>query len=147
MSARREHVAFVFQGLNLFPSLRASEQFEMVAHVRGRLDGEARAHARELLDLVGLSGSRDRLPAHLSGGERQRVGIARALMGMPSLLLVDEPTASLDRERAAEVMALIREATDRQGIATLVVSHDEEGRDRADRLLLLAGGKLIPENP
>jgi putative ABC transport system ATP-binding protein len=85
---RRDKIAFVFQGSNLFPSLKAREQLELVAHIRGELDRTTRARARELLDLVGLAPHSERLPGRLSGGERQRVCIARALMGKPSVLLL-----------------------------------------------------------
>lgn len=141
---RRDHLGIVYQSANLLPALTAREQVELVAAVqrRGRSDREARAAA--LLDDVGLAGRHDQLPRHLSGGERQRVGIARALMGEPSVLLADEPTAALDPERATEIAALLAGEARRRRLATVIVSHDDAPLRHADRVLRLEGGVLHP---
>ncbi|MBN2622509.1 MAG: ABC transporter ATP-binding protein [Acidimicrobiales bacterium] len=141
---RRDSIAIVFQAAQVFPSLTAVQQLELVAHIRGELDGAARRRARDLLDLLGLGGRADQLPGHLSGGERQRVGIARALMGEPAVLLADEPTAALDPQRAREVMELLAAETRRRGLATVVVIHDPAHLDLADRSYVLHGGALQP---
>lgn len=121
---RRDTIGIVFQSPNLFPSLTAIEQVEMVAHISGDLGQDARKRAAELLDWLGLSHRTGNRPADLSGGERQRVNIARALMGDPTVLLIDEPTAALDDERGREVMQrLVSESVDRN-IATLMVTHN-----------------------
>jgi putative ABC transport system ATP-binding protein len=141
---RGRAIGLVFQTSNLFPSLTALEQVELAAHVNGRLDADARQRARELLDAVGLGGRLNHRPAHLSGGERQRVGIARALVNQPSLLLADEPTAALDDARGREVMdLLVRQATER-GIATLIVTHNPAQLPGADRWFELRQGALEP---
>jgi putative ABC transport system ATP-binding protein len=139
---RRDHVAFVFQSANLFPSLRAVEQLEFVAHMRGELNDSSRARARELLEVVGLADRANNRPAKLSGGERQRVGIARALMTQPALLLVDEPTAALDQQRSNEIMELLAETTATTGVATVLVTHDLDRVDLANSRWHMVDGRL-----
>ncbi len=139
---RREQIGMIFQGAELFPSLTALEQLELAAHIKGGLDREARARAHDLLDEMGLATRRDHRPGQLSGGERQRVGIARALMNRPSLLLADEPTSSLDPERAREIMELLATVTADRHLATVVVSHDPAHLDLTHRELVLEAGQL-----
>jgi putative ABC transport system ATP-binding protein len=139
---RRDHVAFVYQSANLMPSLTALEQLELVGHIRGERRSAVRDRARLLLEDLGLAGRSGQLPAEMSGGERQRVGIARALMADPQVLLADEPTASLDRERAATVVDLLAEVTERRGLATVVAAHDDAPRARATRHVHLEDGVL-----
>lgn len=141
---RGEHIAFVYQSANLLPSLTAIEQLELVGHIRGERMGEVRERARELLAELDLADRAGQLPSELSGGERQRVGIARALMATPSVLIADEPTASLDPGRARAVSDLLAAAAKVRGIATLVVAHDRAPLRVADRHLRLEGGKLHP---
>ncbi|MBS1882492.1 MAG: ABC transporter ATP-binding protein [Actinobacteria bacterium] len=144
---RAEHVGIVFQSANLLPSLTAGEQLEMVARIRGERGREVRARARELLAEVGLADRAGQLPGELSGGERQRVGIARALMSRPSLLLADEPTAALDAALSAEIATLLVTTARGRGIACLLASHDEAPLASADRLLELRGGALRESTP
>lgn len=136
---RRAHIGIVFQSPNLLPSLTAREQVEVVAHISGRKD---RGRAIEMLERVGLGDRLDAQPAALSGGERQRVGIARALMNGPAVILADEPTASLDPARAAEVMELLLGEARRIGAATVVITHDLSQTAAADRVLRLDGGRV-----
>ena len=139
---RRDHIAFVYQSANLLPSLTALEQLEMVGHIRGERSSDVRARARALLADVDLADRAGQLPSQLSGGERQRVGIARALMASPDVLIADEPTASLDPERAAVVADLLSSAAVDRGIATVVVAHDDAALAAADRHLRLEDGRL-----
>ncbi|MEJ5253830.1 MAG: ABC transporter ATP-binding protein [Acidimicrobiales bacterium] len=139
---RRDHVAFVHQSPQLFPSLRAVEQLELVAHIHGRLDRAARSRARELLGELGLGDRLHHLPSQLSGGERQRVAIGRALMGQPSVVLADEPTAALDPERSRQIMEALAQETRARDVATLVVLHDPAQLDLADRRLELRDHRL-----
>jgi hemin transport system ATP-binding protein len=143
---RRDHIAIVYQSGNLFPSLTAREQLELVAHIDGGSRRSARQRADTLLRALEMHSVADQIPAQLSGGERQRVGIARALMGRPATLLADEPTASLDPALTAEVVGLLADQTRREALATVIVSHDDAPLSRADRHLLLSGGKLEPVN-
>lgn len=140
---RARSIGVVFQSPNLFPSLTALEQLELVAHMAGRLDGAARARASELLGAVGLGDRMDNRPAQLSGGERQRVGLARALMNSPALLLADEPTSALDEQRGREVMELLVEEATRSEAATLVVTHTPAELPQASRSLRLEAGRLV----
>ena len=139
---RRDHIAFVYQSANLFPSLTAVEQLELVGHVHGEHARISRERARELLATVDLTDRADQLPNQLSGGERQRVGIARALMAQPSILIADEPTASLDPERAETIAELFATATRQHRLATLIVAHDAVALGHADRHLHLEHGRL-----
>ena len=139
---RREEIGIVYQSAELFPSLTAVQQLELVADIRHRLDADARTRARALLDGVGLERRHGSRPGKLSGGERQRVGIARALMNEPSVLLADEPTSSLDPERGREVMELLAGEARRRELATIIVSHDPNHPDLFDRAFRLEGGTL-----
>lgn len=141
---RRDRVAIVHQSPQLFPSLTAVEQLELVAHIRGGLDRAARARARELLEEVGIGHRMAHRPSQLSGGERQRLEVARALMAEPAVILADEPTAALDPARARAVMELIAVETRRRDVAAVVVVHDPDLTDLADRTLDLRGGALAP---
>jgi len=140
---RRDKIGLIFQGSNLFPALTAMEQLLLVAHMSGRVRSEDKSRAAELLESVGLGSKLAQRPSALSGGERQRVGIARALMGHPAVLLADEPTASLDRSRGTEVMALLVDQARSKSVAAVVVTHEQEIAAMADRSLRLEGGALI----
>lgn len=142
---RAQRIGFVFQQSNLLGSLNAVDQLRLAAHVAGLPLRRAGARARDLLDRVGLSAKAERRPHQLSGGERQRVGIARALMGEPALLLVDEPTSALDHERGAAVVRLLRDLTHEAGLATVMVTHDLQYLDLADRSVRMADGRLFSE--
>jgi putative ABC transport system ATP-binding protein len=139
---RGDAIGLVFQTPHLFPSLTALEQVELAAHVRGRLDRPGRARARELLEAVGLDHRLDHRPAHLSGGERQRVGLARALMNRPAVLLADEPTAALDPQRGRDVMALLVTQAVTRDVATVVVTHDPDQLPVGVTRAHLAGGAV-----
>lgn len=139
---RRRKIALVFQAANLFPALTAREQLELVGHINGERRGATRARADGLLRDLGVSAQADIVPAKLSGGERQRVGIARALMTGPAVLLADEPTASLDPARADDVAERLAGEAHRRGLAAIVVAHDDAPLRHADRHLHLADGGL-----
>jgi putative ABC transport system ATP-binding protein len=144
---RKQHIGIVYQSANLIPSLTAREQLELVAHVNGVKRRVARDRAAQLLTSVGLVHLLDALPGQLSGGERQRVGIARALMSEPSVLLADEPTASLDPDLAADIAGLIADEAHRRELATIIVTHDDAPGRHADRTLHLAAGALTERPP
>ncbi|MFI0901582.1 ABC transporter ATP-binding protein [Streptomyces sp. NPDC020983] len=139
---RRRHIGYVFQHANLFGSLTAREQLLLTAHVAGRLDTAARRRADALLDAVGMSARAGHRPDQLSGGERQRIGLARALVLAPEILLVDEPTSALDRARARDIVDLLAQQTRAHHTATVMVTHDHEILDAADRVLTLRDGRL-----
>lgn len=139
---RKESIGFVFQSSNLFPSLTALEQVELVAHINGNLGKIEKQKAINLLVSLGLESRLHNRPAQLSGGERQRVGIARALMNNPAVLLCDEPTASLDEERGFEMMELLVNQALEHKAATLIVTHAPDQLARECKKLVLAKGKF-----
>lgn len=138
---RRERVGFVFQSGNLVPALTAVDQLRFATRIAGRkATGDRSPEA--LLAAVGMENRARHRPHQLSGGERQRVGIARALVTRPSVLLVDEPTAALDRARSREIVALLAEETHEHGVATVMVTHDHDVLGACDRVLEMVDGKL-----
>ena len=140
--ARRRSVGLVTQSANLFPALTALEQLELVAHLDGRSARAARPAAVELLERVGLGHRLGHRPHQLSGGERQRVNLARSLMSSPTILLADEPTASLDPERGAAVFELLRDTARERQLAMLVVTHDPAEMNALDRHLRIEHGTV-----
>lgn len=143
---RRERIGIVFQQSNLLPSLSAREQLLIMGEMDGERSGRAARNraADELLDIVGLGDHRDARPAALSGGQRQRINIARALMGDPNVLIVDEPTSSLDRARSEEIIGLVVDLTRDLGTATLLVTHDLQLMPRFDATYEMIDGALAP---
>lgn len=137
---RRSHIGFVFQGHNLIDALTAVDQLRLPVTFGGAL-GETR-DPMELLADVGMASKADRRPHQLSGGERQRVGIARALMTRPRVLLVDEPTAALDRKRSHEIVELLAREAHEHGVASVMVTHDADVLVHCDRIHEMVDGAL-----
>jgi putative ABC transport system ATP-binding protein len=137
---RREHVGFVFQFYNLMPSLTVRENVQLVTDlVPGAMPAE------EALALVGLSGRLDHFPAQLSGGEQQRVAIARAIVKRPQVLLCDEPTGALDYATGKQVLEVIETINRELGTTTVVITHNAAIAGMADRVIHLAGGRILRE--
>lgn len=139
---RREKIGVIFQQPNLLPALSAVEQLIVSDHLRGKPARQAAGRAAGLLALVGLERVLDKRPHQLSGGQRQRVNIARALMGSPAVLLVDEPTAALDHERGLAIVELLREVTDEFQVATMMVTHDTGFVALTDAVADMRDGRL-----
>ena len=140
---RRDLIGLVFQQSNLVPALTAMDQLLLLVHMRGSKPGTAeRERARQLLNEVGMAERADRRPDQLSGGERQRVGIARALMMEPKLLLADEPTSMLDQGRGLAIVELLASRCREHGVAALMVTHDQSMLDVADQVLQIRDGHL-----
>lgn len=136
---RRDLVGFVFQSGNLIPALTAVDQLRLPTAFG---DKRAARDPHQLLAEVGLAQKANRRPHQLSGGERQRVGIARALVTAPTLLLVDEPTAALDRARSQEVVELLAKETRTHRAATVMVTHDHDVLSHCDSVYEMIDGKL-----
>jgi putative ABC transport system ATP-binding protein len=139
---RRERVGFVFQGFNLVPYLTAEQNLLVIPSISGKLDGETRARARQLLREMGVEKRAHHVPGELSGGERQRVAIGRALMNDPLLVLVDEPTSSLDSERGTEVVRSLAEEVKMRNKIGIMVTHDRRMLTHVDRVLEMADGRV-----
>ena len=146
-SLRRDRIGIIFQQPNLLPSLTALEQLVIRDHLRGRPAKQATRRAAALLDLVGLAPAAGKRPHQLSGGQRQRVNIARALMGDPAVLLVDEPTAALDHDRSEAIVRLLRQVTDEFGVATVMVTHDTGFVPLTDTVASMRDGRLSAVQP
>jgi putative ABC transport system ATP-binding protein len=141
---RLQHIGFVFQGFNLFPTLTASENVELMLDLKGVSSSAAKRRAAELLDQVGLDGKHASFPADLSGGQKQRVAIARALAGDPQIILADEPTAALDSHTGRTVMEMMSELAHQRGRAVVIVTHDSRVMDFADRIVKIEDGAIAP---
>jgi putative ABC transport system ATP-binding protein len=140
---RRDQIGFVFQQSNLVPALTAIDQLLLLVHLQGRRPTKVdRQRALALLDEVGIANLMDRRPNQLSGGEQQRVGIARALMTSPDILLVDEPTSMLDQVRGQQIVELLATECREHRVATLMVTHDHSMLESATEVLNIVDGRL-----
>jgi putative ABC transport system ATP-binding protein len=143
VAMRRNKIGFTFQANNLVPYLSAVENVELMLRLNGRLDKTGKIRSRELLARLGLSERLHNLPGQMSGGQQQRVAIARAMIHNPSLVLADEPTASLDTERAYQVVETFAGLIHEQNRAGIMVTHDLRMCEYVDRVLQMRDGKLV----
>ncbi|MCG2624527.1 ABC transporter ATP-binding protein [Arthrobacter sp. I2-34] len=141
---RLSNIGFVFQSGNLIPALTAADQLRLVNRLAG---GPKTFDPIALLESVGMAHRAGNRPGQLSGGERQRVGIARALVTGAKLLLVDEPTAALDRTRSREVVELLARQSHEHGVATVMVTHDHDVLGYCDRVVEMVDGRLVAAAP
>ncbi len=144
---RSRHVGFVFQMYNLLPVLTAARNVDLPLLLTRLSAGQRRKQVELALSAVGLSHRLDHYPRQLSGGEQQRVGIARAIVTDPSILLCDEPTGDLDRKAGDEILDLLETLNMEQGKTIIMVTHDPHASARATRTLYMDEGKLLTENP
>jgi len=138
---RRDKVGFIFQSFNLLPVLTAQENIELPLRIAGRKVDDAWRD-----QLVGTVGIGDRLthhPSELSGGQQQRVAVARALVTKPAVVFADEPTGNLDSVASAEVLKLLRQSVDELGQTVVMVTHEASAAAVADRVVVLADGKIV----
>jgi putative ABC transport system ATP-binding protein len=143
---RGRKVGFVFQAYQLIPTLNALENVLLPAEMAGAGRVRQIDRARYLLEGVGLRDRADHYPAQLSGGEQQRVGIARAFMMQPSILLADEPTGNLDSTNGAHVLELMLKLNREQGATLVLVTHDANLTEHADRRIVLRDGVIISDD-
>lgn len=139
---RREQIGFTFQSNNLVPYLTVQENVELMLKLNGKFDRENRQKASAVLEQLGLSDRLKNLPSQLSGGQRQRVAIARALVHNPSIVLADEPTASLDTERALQVVETFAGMIKGQKLAGIMVTHDLRMCAFVDKIIQMRDGKI-----
>ena len=140
---RRERIGFTFQSNNLIPFLTAQENVDFMLRLNGRLDHANRIRTGELLARLGLSDRLFSLPSQMSGGQQQRVAIARALIHNPAVVLADEPTASLDTERAFQVVETFAHLIHENERAGIIVTHDLRMCQFVDRVLQMQDGRLV----
>lgn len=140
---RGEKIGFIFQSFLLIQSLSALENVMLPAELAGSRNPEKQA--RELLEKVGLGERLTHYPNQLSGGEQQRVAIARAFIGEPQILFADEPTGNLDTETGSRIEELLFELNREFGTTLVIVTHDDALAQRCDRVLRIAGGKLVEQ--
>jgi len=139
---RREKIGFTFQANNLVPYLTALENVELMLRLNKKNGSQSRIRARELLTRLGLEDRLNNLPAQLSGGQQQRVAIARALIHNPSVVLADEPTASLDTERANQVVQIFADLIHEEQRAGIMVTHDLRMCKYVDKVVQMVDGKI-----
>ncbi len=144
---RNRQIGFVFQTFNLLPRTSALKQ--VMLPMQYTRDGkriplaERERRAREALGMVGLGDRMDHQPTELSGGEQQRVAIARALVSNPAIIMADEPTGNLDSKSGAEVMEVLRRLHEERGITVVMVTHDDEIGEQAERVVRLYDGLVV----
>lgn len=148
IAVQRRDVGMVFQRFNLFANMNALDNISLAPQLlRGISKVEAQSKARALLARVGLPGKEAAFPVELSGGQQQRVAIARALAMQPALLLFDEPTSALDPELVGEVLSVMRDLAS-SGMTMVIVTHEMGfARQVADRVVVMAEGRIIEEGP
>ncbi len=137
---RRQNIGFIFQNFNLFPVMTVHENIEYPLLLLGVSKKDRDRRVAEAIDQVGISGYAGSLPDKLSGGERQRVAIARALVKEPSLVVADEPTASLDTETANQIIDLMQSLSAKNKATFVVATHDERMSSRCKRVIHLVDG-------
>ena len=142
-AVRLQHIGFIFQGFNLFPTLTVGENVELSLDLKGVPTARAKEEARRLLEQVDLADKCDSFPADLSGGQKQRVAVARALAGSPSLILADEPTAALDSHSGRNVMRILQNLAHAQNKAVVVVTHDNRVLEFGDRIVRMEDGRIV----
>ncbi len=140
---RRDRVGFVFQAFNLVPTLSAIENIKLPMTLAGRKPDKD--WLRLVIGTVGLEGRLRHRPSELSGGQQQRVAVARALAGKPAIIFADEPTGNLDSRSGAEILSFMRMAVRELGQTIVMVTHDPAAASYADRVVLLADGRLVGE--
>ncbi len=140
---RNEKIGFVFQSHHLLPEFNALENVMMPALISGKKKQEAAAKAEELLTRLGLSQRLTHLPSELSGGEQQRVAVARALINSPKIIFADEPSGNLDSAAALSLHQLFFQLRNELGQTFVIVTHNKELADMADRKLTMVDGKLV----
>ncbi len=140
---RNEHIGFIFQFHQLLPEFTALENVCIPAFIKNTPKAKAEAKAKELLDFLGLSKRYEHKPNELSGGEQQRVAVARALVNDPSIIFADEPSGNLDSESADNLHRLFFELRNQFGQTFVIVTHNEQLADMADRKLTMVDGMIV----
>ncbi len=144
---RNQKIGFVFQGFNLLARTSAIENVELPMLYSGIGTAERKRRAQEALEAVGLAGRENNHPNQLSGGQQQRVAIARALVNHPTIILADEPTGALDSRTSVEVMEIFQRLNRERGITLLLVTHEHDIAEYAQRVVIFRDGKIKSDEP
>ena len=142
---RNERIGFVFQSFNLLPRTSAIENVELPLIYNGTPPSRRLELAKEALRVLGLEGREHHLPSQLSGGQQQRVAIARAIVNGPSIILADEPTGNLDTKMSVEILEIFKSLNE-QGKTIVVITHEKDIAEYANRIIILSDGRIISEN-
>ena len=142
---RGERIGFIFQEFNLLPTLNAIENVMLPLRYRRGKDPEGRARALRLMEEVDLADRLEHRPGELSGGQAQRVAIARSMINNPALVLGDEPTGEVDSETSMQLLDLMRRMNQERGVTFVIVTHDMDVANRADRIIRLKDGKVASD--
>jgi len=142
---RLHNIGFVFQAYNLIPVLTARENVEFVMQLQGLPAQQRASRSYKILKEVGLEGMEDRRPAQLSGGQQQRVAVARAIVGRPTLVLADEPTANLDSVTSTQLMELFVELNLKHNTTFVIATHDQRVMRYAKRLIRMVDGRIVAD--
>ncbi|HWV86388.1 MAG TPA: ABC transporter ATP-binding protein [Capillimicrobium sp.] len=140
---RRDKIGFIFQAFNLLPVLTAEENILLPLSIAGRKPD--REWFDQLIATVGLGDRLTHRPSELSGGQQQRVAVARALVSRPAVVFADEPTGNLDSKASADVLELLRTSVDQLGQTVIMVTHDQDAADVADRIVTLTDGRIVED--
>ena len=138
---RRRKIGFVFQSYNLVPVLTVYENIVLPIQLDGNEPDQA--YIEQIIETLGLSGKLDNLPTQLSGGQQQRVAIARALATKPAIILADEPTGNLDSKTSQDVLSLLKVTSQRFGQTMVMITHNEEIAQLADRIVRIEDGRIV----
>ena len=138
---RRKRIGFIFQNYNLIPYLTAYENIVLPVRLDGKM--EDKKFLKEIVHFLELDGKLQNYPSHLSGGQQQRVAIARALVSKPAIILADEPTGNLDSKTSQDVLGLLKVTSQKYGQTIVMITHNEEIAQLADRIIRIEDGKIV----
>jgi len=144
---RRKKIGFIFQAHYLIPFLNIEENITLLPYQNGESKKVVKKRVKEIMDYLDMSDKMKSMPSELSGGQNQRIAIARALANEPSIILADEPTAALDKERAISVVKMLKKITRERGVTIIMVTHDDRLLPYCDKVLTIKDKKIdIKEN-
>lgn len=142
---RNKKIGFIFQASLLLPEFTSLENVLMPAYIARKINNNIESRAKHILELVGLSDKLHSKPAQMSGGQNQRVAIARALMNTPSVVFADEPTGALDQKTSNDIYNLLREINQKENTSFIIVTHEQELAQKADRIIEIVDGLIIKD--
>ena len=143
---RKSKIGFVFQKFNLLPTLDALGNIRIAQDIAGKNGAQDPKHFQRITQLLGIERRLNHLPSELSGGEQQRVALARALINKPAIILADEPTGNLDTQNSEAVLTLLQHSNKELGQTVLMITHNSEAAEFADRRVYMRDGRIVPKD-